>query len=54
MPKGVSIKVQSNTALVLEIGCRFGYLTAIQMVTVYNTTFLLSLGSTELHFFLNR
>ena len=29
MPKGVSIKVQSNTALVLEIGCRFGYLTAI-------------------------
>ena len=29
MPKGVSIKVQSNAALVLEIGCRFGYLTAI-------------------------
>ena len=41
----MELLIHCYTALVLEIECKFGYLSATYKVTVYHTTFFLSLGS---------
>ena len=41
----MELSIYCYTALVLEIGCKFGYFIATSIVTVYNTTFFLFLGS---------
>ena len=40
----MQLSIDFYTALVLEIWCKFAYLIATWIVTVYNTTFFLSLG----------
>ena len=41
----MELSIYCYTGLVLEIGCKFGYFIATSIVTVYNTTFYLSLGN---------
>ena len=41
----MELSIHCHTALVLKVGCKFGYLIETKTATVYNTTFFLSLGS---------
>ena len=41
----MELSIHCYTALVLEIECKFDYLIATKIVTVYNKAFFLSLGS---------